>query len=73
MMKHIYSSTLTNTVRADLWPGALVGLSRSLRGFPEDTRISGPGCHTTATQIEASLSQTDKIIKSFRNMNSPLC
>lgn len=54
-------------MRADLWPGALVGLSRSLRGLPEDTRISGPGGHTTATQGEASLSQTDKIMKSLRN------
>lgn len=58
-----FIQTLTDTVRADLWPGALVGLSWSLRGLPEDTRISGPGGHTTATQIEASLSQTDRIMK----------
>lgn len=56
----MFIQTLTNTVRADLWPGALVGLSRSLLGLPEDTRISGPGGHATATQIEASLSQTGK-------------
>lgn len=47
-------------MRADLWPGALVGLCRSLRGLPEDTGVPGPGGHTTATQVEASLSQTKK-------------
>lgn len=55
---------LTVTVRADLRPGALVGLSWSLRGLPEDPRVSGPGGHTTAAQVEAPLSQTDKTIKS---------
>lgn len=57
---------LTVTVRADLRPGALVGLSWSLRGLPEDPRVSGPGGHTTAAQVEAPLSQTDKTIKSKR-------
>lgn len=52
--------TLTNAVRADLWPGALVGLSWGLRGLPENTRISGPGGHTAAAQVETSLSQPDK-------------
>lgn len=57
---------LTVTVRADLRPGALVGLSWSLRGLPEDPRVSGPGGNTTAAQVEAPLSQTDKTIKSKR-------
>ena len=47
-------------MRADLWPGALVGLCGSLRGLPEDTGVSGPGGHTAATQVEASLSQTER-------------
>lgn len=54
---------LTVAVGADLWPGALIGLSRSLRGLPEDPRVSGPGGHTTAAQVEASLSQTDKAME----------
>lgn len=56
-MKHTLG--LTNTMRADLRPRALVRLSRSLWGLPEDTRVSGPGGDPTATQIEAPLSQTE--------------
>lgn len=57
--------SLTVTVRADFWPGTLVGLSRSLRGLPEDTGVSGPGGHTAATQVEAPLSQTDERIRHY--------
>lgn len=59
VMMHI--QVLTNAVRANLWPGTLVWLPGGLRGLPEDTRISGPGGHATATEIEASLSQTVRI------------
>lgn len=55
---------LTVTVRADLGPGALVGLSWGLRGLPEDPRVSGPSGHTTAAQVEAPLEQTEETIKS---------
>lgn len=56
-------------MRADLRPGALVGLSRGLGGLPEDPRVSGPGGHTTAAQVEAPLSQTDKTKTSKRRKN----
>lgn len=60
---------LTVTVRADLWPGALIGLSRGLGGLPEDPRVSAPGGYTTAAQVEAPLSQTDKTKRSKRRKN----
>lgn len=55
---------LTVTVRADLWPWALIGLSRSLGGLPKDPGVSGPGGHTTAAQVVAPLSQTEKTKRS---------
>lgn len=61
--------SLTVTVRADFWPGTLVGLSRSLRGLPEDTGVSGPGGHTAATQVEAPFSQTDERIRHYGGKN----
>lgn len=61
--------TLTIAVRADFWPGALVGQPRSLWSLPEDARVSGPGSHTTATEIEAALPQTDKIKKPYEEQS----
>lgn len=52
--------SLTDAVRADLWPGTLVALPGGLRGLPEDAGIPRPGGNAAAAQTEASLTQTEK-------------